>query len=295
MLLAALVFNGLVLFGRLNSRDDAFVEHEFRSWAAMATFSLAVWFALLGRGVAAARELPASWRRGQRWWLAPLASYTLLMLAASTTLGGISRGDSFDVPIRHFPALIGVLTALGAGAAAPWVLSVWLAQERMRERTEQETSLDVPPNPPLIAAAVTDILAVWRVIESSGLALSLIVSTSVFNTGALRLALIGSGAVEPADFPPEFVLGYGAFFTAILAAVLLPFVLTWRAQAFALIKRALPAPDSGLLDEDLLAARARMETQLHVSARFLRNPMATLSVLSPFVTALITALVPNSA
>jgi hypothetical protein len=295
VVLATLIFNGLLLFGHLNSRDDAFVDHGFRSWAAMATFSFAVWVALLGRGIAAVRTLPASWRRGRRWWLASLASYAVLMLAASTMLGGVTRGNSFDVPIRHFATLIGLLTAVGAAAAAPWVISVWLAHERVREATEQEQPSDGAADPPDIATAMTDVLAVWRVIERSGLALSLIVSTSAFNTGALRLALIGSGVVEPADFPPIFVLGYGAFFTAVLVAVQLPLVLTWRARAFTLVEQALPAPDPGLLTEDLFAARARMEAQLHVDARFLRNPVAVLSVLSPFATALVTALVPNGA
>ncbi|MFD3588136.1 hypothetical protein [Streptomyces sp. NPDC058683] len=295
VLLAALVFHGLLLFGRLNSRDDAFVDHGFRSWAAMATFSFAVWIALLGRGIAAVRALPASWRRGRRWWLASLASYAVLMLAASAMLGGVTQGNSFDVPIRHFATVIGLLTAVGAAAAAPWVVSVWLAQERVREAAERETPSDGAADPAVIAAAVADVMAVWRVIERSGLALSLIVSTSAFNTGALRLGLIGSGAVEPADFPPVFVLGYGAFFTAVLVAVQLPLVLAWRARAFTLVERALPAPDSGLLGEDLFAARSRMEAQLHVDARFLRNPIAVLSVASPFATALVTVLVPNGA
>ncbi|MEU2624295.1 hypothetical protein ABZ642_40345 [Streptomyces sp. NPDC007157] len=293
VLLAALVFNGLVLFAQLNSRDDVFVDHGFRFWAAMATFSFVVWIALLGRGITAIRAFPASWRRGRRWWLASLASYAVLMLAASTMLGGVSRGNSFEVPIRHFPALISVLTAAGAAAAAPWVLSVWLAQESAKKAAGQETSPDGAADPAAIAAAVTDVLIVWRVIERSGLALSLIVSTSAFNTGALRLALIGSGAVKPDDFPPAFVLGYGAFVAAVLVAILLPLVLIWRTRAFALVEQALPAPDSGLLGEDLIAARTRMEAQLHVDAGFLRNPMTILSVLSPFATALVTTLVPN--
>ncbi|GHH11699.1 hypothetical protein [Streptomyces lanatus] len=91
------------------------------------------------------------------------------------------------------------------------------------------------------------------------------------------------------------MLGHGAFFTAVLVAILLPLVLAWRAQALALVERTLPLPASGLVDEDGLAARSRMEAQLQVSARFLRNPIALLSVLSPLVTALVTALVPSGA
>lgn len=293
VLLAALVFNGLVSFAQLNSRDDAFVDRGFLLWAAMATFSFAVWVALLGRGIAAIRALPASWRRGRRWWPASLASYALLMPAASTMLGGVSRGNSFEVPIRHFPALISMLTAAGAAAGAPWVLCVWLAQESVQKTAERGTTHDGAADPAATAAAVTDVQTVWRLIERSGLALSLIVSTSAFDTGVLRLALIGSGAVEPNDFPPVSVLGYGAFFAAVLVAILLPVVLAWRTRAFALVDRTWPAPDSGLLSEDLLAARARMETQLHVDAKFLRNPMTILSVLAHFVTALVTTLVPK--
>lgn len=291
-LLAGIIFNGLIFFAQLNSRDDAFVEHDFRLWAATATLSSALWIASLGWGITTIRTLPASWRRGRKWWLASVASYAVFMLAAGGMLDRVSRGTSFQVPIRHFPVVISALTAAGAVAAAPWVLSVWLAHEKAKRAAEEETFPDGAADPAATAAAITSVLTVWRVIERSGLALSLIVSTSVFTTGALRLALIGSGVVEPDDFPPVFVLGYGAFIATVLVAILLPLVLTWRTWALALVEQALPPPNSGLLGEELIAARTRMEEQLHVDA-LVRNPIALLSVLSPLATAVVTTLVPS--
>ncbi|MFC9430908.1 hypothetical protein [Streptomyces sp. NPDC056987] len=291
-LLGGLVFHGLLLFGQLNSRDDAFVEHDFRLWAATAALSSVLWIAALGRGVRTVRALPASWRRGRSWWTASISAYAVLVLTAGMMLDRIAQGTSFQVPIRHFPAVVNVFIVSGAVAAAPWVLSIWLAQEKTG-RAARETLPDGTADPSAVAGAVSGVLTVWRVIERSALALSLTVSTSVLTTGALRLALIGSGAVEPDGFPPYFVLGYGALIAALLVAVLLPLVLAWRAWAVSLVERTLPPPDSGLLDEELIASRARMEEQLHIDARFVRNPIALLSVLSPFATAVITTLIPS--
>ncbi|MGP4083780.1 hypothetical protein [Streptomyces sp. KR55] len=300
VLCAAFVFHALVLFAEVNSADDTFVGGAFRLWAAMVAFSVTVWIALFGRGITTTRALSRSWPCGRGWWTASIVSYAVLMAAATVTLRGITSGNSYEVPIHHAPALMSVLTLVGTCAGAPWALAVWLAQERLRkagvpQRPEDPESSASPEDLEDGAAAVRDVLAVWKVVESSGLALALIVSTSVFNTGALRVSLINSGAVEPSDFPPLLVLGYGAFFAAVLAAMLLPPLLTWRARAFSLIDRAVPAPASGLLDEAQLAERARMEAQLHVDAPLFRNPITALSVLSPLATALLTALVPNGA
>ncbi|MFJ8113926.1 hypothetical protein [Streptomyces sp. NPDC096132] len=132
VLCASLVFHALVLFGKVNSADDTFVGGAFRLWAAMAAFSVTVWVALLGRGVTTTRALSRSWPYARGWWTASIVSYCVVMVAATVTLRGITSGNPYEVPIHHFPALIGVLTLVGAGAGAPWVLAVWLAQERLR-------------------------------------------------------------------------------------------------------------------------------------------------------------------
>ena len=52
--------------------------------------------------------------------------------------------------------------------------------------------------------------------------LSTVVATAVLQTSTLRYALVGSGVVKSEQYPPEFILLYGAFFALAIAIVYLP-------------------------------------------------------------------------
>ncbi|WP_204048419.1 hypothetical protein [Microbispora siamensis] len=296
------VFAGIVAFALDRAQNRDYVDGAFRNWAAVATVSLLVSVVLLLRGIAAVRALPSGWTRGRAWWTWNLLAYVVLGATAALLLNLVVSGSNHvRVPIRDFAVLIQGLTLAGWISGAPWLLLVWLTHEQVGLLAVHIGRI-VPPQPVggfsparldalVVAAAVQATAHVWQTIERCALVLALLVSTAVVNTGALRATLIMSHAIPASDFPPGWVLGYGAFFATLVAAVVVPLVLAWRTQAYRLIDRALGEPVAGIPDDTYLAARTRLETHLHIDAQILRRPIAALSVLSPIGTAALTAFI----
>jgi hypothetical protein len=297
-LFALVVFGALLWFGKHNGDNATFVNGRFRIWAAVATASLMVWVMLFQRGRAEVRALPEPWHRPRSWWTWNVAAYAALGVLTAVMIGMVTSGNRAAVPIDHFPALINTLTFLGWVSAAPWVLMVWITHERVRDLATATAQIAPPQStdeydPTLIDSAVTSIaqgtIEVRELIERSALALALLVSTTVLNTGALRFALVNSKAVNAGDFPSWWVLGYGALFSVVVAVVITPLLLAWRTQALELADRALGMPPSGIPSETLVAARQRFESRLGITARLLRRPITVLSILAPLATSILIA------
>jgi hypothetical protein len=307
------VFAAILLFGQHNTTDRRFTHTlGFRGWAAMATLSVGVSVAAFSQGLSNIRGLAATWKRPRAWWIWNLAAYAVLGAAASVLLRLIVAGSNpasstIHVPIQGFAGLIGVLTLAGVIAAAPWVLMVWLAHEELhnlssaisniRPAEPAEPTKDVETSQmdgPAVTAALTSTLAIWTVIERCALALALIVSTAVFNTGALRLGLINTSVIKASGFPASSVLGYGVVYAVVVAILIIPLVLGWRSQAVNLVEHALGSPAAGVPSSAWMEARERLERRLRLDTPFFRRPITALSLLSPLATAFLTTLVPNA-
>lgn len=303
MVVCLLVFGAMTGVTRALAADRAFVSGPLRGWVAAVSLSLVVWAAVFGWGVRALRRLDPAWRRERRWWAGHAAAYVILVGVVLGVLALNNANATLRVPVHGAATLTRILILFGAIAAAPWVAMVWLAHERVGEiRSGLETITSPEPTDalepsmldgPAIAGTTRWTLDVWSTIERCALALAVVVSMAVLDSGALRIALVGSGRLDPRLFPPLVVLLYGAFFAAVLLIAVLPLVLAWRALAVALVDRALGEPLCGVPGEAWLALRGRFESHLRVDATILRRPITALSLLSPLVLALVTAFVPR--
>ena len=283
--------------------NEAFVE-DFRGWIGVAVLSLGIWMALFVRGVATVRAHRRMWPQGRLWWTWHIGAYALLVAAVVALLALNNATQTIVVPIEGFAVVTRALILLAGVAAGPWVLTVWLAHEQLRTLRFEVGQIRSPEpaerlaieavDGPAISAAVQHSLAVWTVIERSALSLAVLVSTAVFLSGALRLALINSGALDEAVFPVSAVLGYGAFFAVVLAIVVIPLVLAWRSTAMRLVEAALGVPRWGIPDQTWLDAQDRLLTRLRLDANVLRRPISALSIASPLLTAVLAALVPTT-
>lgn len=302
VLLATAILLALQWFVSRNATSPRFAD-ALKVWLALATVMLTIWLVLLWRGVATIRASSHPWRRGRVWWARNVAGYVVLALAAAFLMARVQGDQILPVPIQGWRWLIAAFAVVGLTAAAPWVLSIWLAHEqvqRLRRLTEQIRPSDAgdewtigEPEGEAVSAAVASALEVWKAFHACVLALSALLSMTALLNSALRVALLDAAIVRPADFPPAAVLSYGLVAAVLLAVALLPLLLAYRAEAGRLVERAIGTPSSGVPSQSWLDARARLQVRLNVEANLLRQVSTTFGLLMPLVTAGLAVLVPT--
>jgi hypothetical protein len=67
----------------------------------------------------------------------------------------------------------------------------------------------------------------------------------------------------------------------------------WRDAGFDLVSLAVPDTASGIPDEAGAAARERLVVRIGIERSYVRHPIPILGVLSPFLTAFATSLIPT--
>jgi hypothetical protein len=303
VLLVLAAAEALRWFTDRNATNDVFVASiGFRTWTASAAIGLGLWAALFGWGIATIRGLGGgNVRPNLGPWVRDIAAFTVLVIALLTLLALPLGGRSHNVPVRGWAGLIQSLVVVGAVAASPWLLTVWRAHERMRQlRTVIEglsplQRTDVAATPTAtIEPWVSALLEVWATIERCVLGLALLELPVVLNTGALRIALIDTGVIKKSTFPPSAVIAYGAIFAVVLAVAVIPLIMSWRSAAADLVDRALGAPPGGIPDETWQGDRERLVKRLHLDVGVFRDPLTSLSLLTPLLSALVTAFLPSA-
>jgi hypothetical protein len=71
-----------------------------------------------------------------------------------------------------------------------------------------------------------------------------------------------------------------------------PSILSWRNKARGLVEMLEPLPAGGRPGKEFIEGRQRMETFLGIDKGVPHSPITVISLLAPFVTALLTTLVP---
>lgn len=314
----ALLTYGMLWMAARWSGADAEIPKGYPLWSAAATISFVVWLVVFLSGVRTVRREGGRTRRLPGWWWRSIPIYAGLAIAATGLLYAIALASDLapgcdvrnDAPPcddwgepNAFRVIILVLTTLGWTAGAPWIMLVWITHEELRAmggavaRIRSPAATDDLDPHRIDGNSLNDIAhrmdEVWRGIEGPSLALGLILSTLVLNTGTLRLVELDAGR-PPATFPPYQVIAYGAFFALVAIAIIAPLVLEWRRRGLKVIAAALPQPLSGIPTEAHVSAANRLATRLGLDAPLLRRPITALGVLSPFVTAIVASLVPTS-
>jgi hypothetical protein len=122
--------------------------------------------------------------------------------------------------------------------------------------------------------------------------LGAMVALATLAKGALRQAFLATGG-NPAEFPSEFVLLQGAYFTGLMALVYIPTYTILAAVGADLVESAYPvtAPD---LDWENLSRwqgnRKSLEEILQLRSGAVDNLRASVSILAPVTTSVVTVL-----
>jgi hypothetical protein len=261
---------------------------NFRVWIAVAAFSAALWLILFIRGCRLLTRLDP---KGDL--AIDILLYVLFAVAIVLALW-VLQGRALAVPIVRWAWRTRALLALAGLAAAPWMMAVWrihksLHQLGPRMEAVRTASADTSAE---TKSLMQQLSATWEDIQHVILALSLVVTPAVLTTGALRLALVPD-YVSSKEFPKLSVMLYGLFFAVFVAAAVLPMVLAYRSRARELVDYLEPVPAGGKPTSDFTASRERLEGLLHLDIGYLQSPITVLSILAPFVTAAVTALIPT--
>jgi hypothetical protein len=229
--------------------------------------------------------------RRHRWSTAGLFLAFVTLAVVALRIGG-SGGP--PVGIQYWSAISLGLLLLGAAAAGPWVVSVWafhglLSQHRARIRglPAAGSKPEEPSQPDRLMAQLLEIRAGMSAAVGH---LLILVLAAVLLSGVLRVALVPAFISEGA-FPSSAVLIYGAFFTVMLSAAVLPLMLAWRQTATMLLDQAYPLRVASTAEES--AARERMSKALNIDGSLFTSPVTISSLLAPLVTSLLAIFVPQ--
>jgi hypothetical protein len=276
---------GLLFVGSgRTARSEEFVGTTgFVVWAAAIGAQTAYWAVIAGPLWA---DLAAVWRRakpGRAATLVLAGVITVIVIALPLVSAGVSG------PLWGHTPKIRVLTVIGGlVVGVPALSGIALVQRQASERAREPIGQDD------VAAALEARSRALRFLSVAGAVIGL----AVLAAGALRKATVPE-FVTASEFPQEGILLYGAFFTGLLLLVYGPahaalkgLAVRIRDHYFPLSE--MPAPDADSF-KGWLDRRTTLETLLQLNVSPAQQLQASLFILAPLLSAVITALVPKPA
>ncbi|MEV6242622.1 hypothetical protein [Lentzea sp. NPDC051838] len=283
---------GLVAFTGLASLVGAIVvpngkgAFEFSVWSALVAASAVVFAFLFFHALPQA----TGWREAGVRGRGPLLCYVAFAGAIMAFLWAGGGGPLAQLQPTAALKVSRVLVLLALTAAAPTVLGLWLVATRLRRMSE---ALEGPTDPPTRADAVLAGLIDCR--RSIGVCLTVlatIVTIAVVCSGAQRKAFLATG-IPQEKFPPEWVLLYGALFTAISLFLYVPTFVAWRTRCLLFVDQCYPLPDDARPTADWVDGRARLTSVLGADVTVSKSLTAAFGLLAPLAVSVLSVVVPG--
>lgn len=297
----ALLF-ALILALGWGAADDTDVSRTYvngvgwLAWRTTAALAIAAFLLLFGKGVRFLvyrheYDLPASSERVRAYGVvAALAIATAISVSAFGT-----EPWRLQIPVTHIAWRTRAVLYIGLASTVPWFVITWLCHDRCRPQQQRPwNSAD--------KLTFDQLERLWDVLVYCLRTFAIGVTSAMLTTGALRFAFLeaqpqcdpGYKGQRPCtqDFPAVDVLLFGAAFAIAGSAVALPLILSWRGEAASWVEQqAGPPPEPPT--EDWLADRNRLAAMLHLNTPILREPLTLLGILTPLVTSLLAAFLPQ--
>jgi hypothetical protein len=199
----------------------------------------------------------------------------------------LSSAARISWPLWGHSLKIHALTIVGGLLVGiPALLGIALVQQQINDREAGPLQKDD------VATSIQARSDILRFLSVAGAVIGL----AVLAAGALRKATV-PGSVADSEFPQEGILLYGAFFTGLLLLVYVPAHLALKRLGMKIRDHyfplsQMPTPDSdpfkGWLDK-----RTTLETILQLNVTPSQQLLASLFILAPLISAVITSLVPR--
>lgn len=281
-----LVGVGILLIGyKGTDRSELFVHSSgFAVWAVVIGAQTAYWAVVSGPLWV---ELTAVWRQGSpgRSSTLALAVTLILILVVFPTVSIVARAPW---PLWGHSGKIRALTIIGGLAVGvPALMGIALVQQQVNDQVAGPVDKDDVP------AALRARSQILRFLSVAGAVIGL----AVLAAGALREATVPPGLVLADDFPAEAVLLYGAFFTGLLLLVYVPAHLALRRLGTRIRDTYFPLSQMPAPDDDAfrgwLDQRTHLETVLQLNVTPSQQLLASLFILAPLISAVLTSFVPK--
>jgi hypothetical protein len=207
------------------------------------------------------------------------------------TLGGLTAPNDF--PLTHHAlkvsVLVGVAVVLGGFAiVAMWATAVAIGGIHPRPAGRPKPTADDVNTFLALRAEIVALLGVAGVLIGLG----------TLSAGALRVAALAAPlqAHQPAlKFAQEYVVGYGLFFSCLLALAFVPAFVAIQVTGARLRECAhpLPAPASDMFDA-VVESRSKLDALLQTNLSATATFKAGVAILTPLAASLIALVLPGS-
>jgi hypothetical protein len=283
LVVAGLAF-WLLSIGATDATADPLVgTKEWTVWRAVAAIGQAAAVSVGIAGVLALRRLTRAGLVSDRMvWAQVGVAFLFAGLLTFLMLGLVGNPRTWPVP--DMDTRLGALVVVATICALPWVALVWLGHRMVRAAQGGTTTEG-------------QLLATWNLINSCALSFAIFVVVALLPAGGLRNLWLANSTtdkereVRAEEFPTSDVLLYGATYGLIALVVVVPLVFAWRSAARDFVNHEFP-PQAHMSKDDA-EARVRLESLLGLDVTLIRNPLTLLTVLTPLVTSLLAAFLPE--
>lgn len=181
-----------------------------------------------------------------------------------------------------------VITGLGFVACVPALVTLWGVRgglDRLGEGIEQSGASEAPPTQAF--------LRLYDLAHRALLVLGTIIGGAILGAGAQRNAMIASTNRKD-DFPLEYVLLYGLFFSIMLAVVYMPTYERLQSRGDKIVERyaTLGGPSDESWSDDYVKRRQLIEL-LKLEVTLPGSLKAGVAILAPLTSSLLATLLPG--
>jgi hypothetical protein len=210
-----------------------------------------------------------------------LSSLALALLCAMPTL----FPAPFEEKLAYHRLRMGLLLGVGVVVALMAVGGIWLVRAALRDLASS-----AEPN----EKHIQTFLRLREQLQFFLSVLGILVGGLTLATGALRNALVAT-TPDLKGFPPELVLVYGAYFTALVALIYAPTYITLVATGRKLVDDLLPMPSpKSETWDDWYDRRKDLEELLQLQQGAAKNFQAGFAILAPLAGSIIAVLLGKS-
>jgi hypothetical protein len=274
---------------------------QFKTWSALAGALVAVALVIFFYSINILRETRSRFSQDATWKRL-FSSYVVFALLVGLVTVIFGNPDTLAVADYTWPR--NIFLALGLVASSPSVMGIWVIYwglSRMKDQIAHVENAQKPPGASADAVHATrqrilsDLLLARTKLLALLSAVGALIGVSVLAVGALRNALLSVKPVggKPVEYPIEYVLINGLFYSALLAVIYIPAYFRLQDRSREYIKMVFPVPAEGHYNSDEYTDRDNLGKLLQIDASVAETLQTGVAIIAPVMATLLSVLLPT--